>query len=77
MFVGEENDHELGISVSTLIGHTALQQCVCEHVSLKKITTVEHRKADSVFIEWVWQKQALYPPAVHVREYVVLHSRMC
>jgi len=61
--------------VSTLIGHTALEQCICEHFSLKKITTIQHRKAESVFMEWFWQKQALYLPAVFVKEYVILHSR--
>jgi len=54
--------------------HTALEQCICEHISLKKIT-VEYRKAKSVFMEWFWQKQALYLPAVFVKEYVILHSR--
>jgi hypothetical protein len=54
--------------VWTLIRHTALEQCICEHVSLKKITTVEYRKAESVFMERFWQKQALYVPAVFVKE---------
>ena len=42
-FLVEENDRELGTSVSTLIRHTALEQCICEHVSLKKITAVQHQ----------------------------------
>jgi hypothetical protein len=74
-FLVEENDHELGTSVSTLIRHTALEHCICEHVSLKEVTTVEHWKAETVFMGWFWQKKALHLPAVFVKEYVIPHSR--
>jgi hypothetical protein len=58
-----------------VVGLLYLYLFTCEHVSLKKITTVQYRKAESVIMEWFQQKQALYLPAVFVKEYVILNSR--
>jgi hypothetical protein len=76
MFLVEETDHEHGISVSTL-NNTTLRQCVSEELSLKKVKRVKCRKAESVFMEWFWQKQALHISVMFVRKYAVLFSRMC